>query len=99
LIGRGACLYAKGDFDKALVDLDAAVNAEPKNATALLNRANAWRGKKDYVRAKADYDAALALKPDLASARKGAADVSKILERQAANNAAPPEAATPPHAP
>ena len=91
--GRGACHYAKGEFDKAIADFDAALKIDPKYVSALVNRANAWRGKKDFARAKADYDAALAAKPDLAAARKGADDMTKLIAKKAAGAPAPQDAA------
>lgn len=80
---RGACYYGKGDYDRAISDFSAAIKLDPKYAGALLNRANSWRGKKDFERARTDYQAALSIKPDLAPARKGLDDVTRILAKKA----------------
>ena len=79
LNGRGACYYAKAEYDKALADFDAALKVDANYVSALVNRANAWRGKKDYARAKADYDKALTLKPGMPAAKKGSDDMVRLL--------------------
>jgi hypothetical protein len=53
----------------------------------LVNRANAWRGKKDFTRAKADYDSALALKPGLPAAQQGTQDMARLLAKKATGEA------------
>ena len=70
-----------------IADFDAAIKLDPSLASAYLNRANAWRGKKEAARAKADYETALKLRPDLAAAKKGLQEVEKYLAGKAA---APP---------
>ncbi|MBI3043668.1 MAG: tetratricopeptide repeat protein [Betaproteobacteria bacterium] len=60
---RGVEWAAKGDFDQAIADYDAALRLAPKFADALYNRATAWANKGDPDRAIADFDAALRLNP------------------------------------
>ena len=60
---RGVEWAAKGDYDQAIADYDAALRLAPKFADALYNRATAWANKGDPDRAIADFDAALRLNP------------------------------------
>ncbi|MRR10494.1 tetratricopeptide repeat protein, partial [bacterium] len=50
-------------YDKALADIDRALEIEPENAALLVNRANIFADRKQMERALADYDRALALRP------------------------------------
>ena len=54
---------AKGEFDRAIADYDAAIKLSPQSADSYFNRGNAWAHKGDPDRAIADYDAAIKLDP------------------------------------
>lgn len=60
-VSRGAILYNKGDFDKAIADENAALAIDPSMAQAYGNRGSAWDLKGEYAKAKADFDQALAI--------------------------------------
>lgn len=70
---RGIESAAKGDFDRAIADYDAALKLNPQSADAHFNRGNAWAHKGDPDRAIADYDAAIKLDPKEPAAYGGRA--------------------------
>jgi tetratricopeptide (TPR) repeat protein len=59
-VKRAAIHLALGEFDKAIVDYDEAVELSP-SSQFLIRRADAYRKKGDEDRAVADYDAAIAM--------------------------------------
>jgi Cd2+/Zn2+-exporting ATPase len=73
-IGRAAAYRAKGDFDRALADLDKALRLSPKSAPALLERGSIYRDRGDFDRAIADYSAAISAQPRSATAFFGRAE-------------------------
>ena len=65
---RGVSYAAfKGDFDRAIADLNEAVRLDPKHAFAISVRGAAFVYKRDFDRALADLNEALRLDPKLAS--------------------------------
>jgi lipoprotein NlpI len=72
---RGIEWAAKGDYDRAIADYDAALRASPKFADAYYNRGNAWGLKGDPDRAITDYDAFLRLNP-----KDPAAHIARAVE-------------------
>jgi lipoprotein NlpI len=70
---RGVEWAAKGEFDRAIADYDAAIKLQPRSADTYFNRGNAWANKGDPDRAIADYDAAIKLDPKDAAAYGGRA--------------------------
>jgi tetratricopeptide (TPR) repeat protein len=60
---RGAAYNFKGDYDRAIVDLNEAIQFDPKNASAFVNRGDAYNSKGDYDLAIADYSEAIRLGP------------------------------------
>jgi Tfp pilus assembly protein PilF len=52
----GNVYLAKGDPDRALADINAAIRLDPKNAEFHDNLALAYVAKGDYERAMAEYD-------------------------------------------
>ncbi len=72
-ISRASAYRAKGDYDRALADLDKALQLDPKSAPALLERASIYHVKGEFGRAIADYDRALKLDKDSAAALSGRA--------------------------
>ena len=70
---RGVEWAAKGDFDRAIADYDAAIKLQPRSADTHFNRATAWASKGDPDRAIADYDAAIKLDPKEPAAYGGRA--------------------------
>lgn len=81
LLARGDDFNAKGDFDRAIADYDAALKADPASAEVLNSRSVAWRAKGDRRRALADLDAALKLKPDFEAARANRKSLFNEIER------------------
>jgi tetratricopeptide (TPR) repeat protein len=57
---RGSVYRAKRDMDRALADLDMAIQIRP-SANALTQRGLVWEAKGDPARAKADFEKALSL--------------------------------------
>ncbi len=72
---RGAAYNDKGEYDRAIQDLDQAIRLNPNYAMAFNNRGIAYDGKKEYDHAIRDYDQAIRLNPNLAQAfnNRGAA--------------------------
>ena len=102
-INRGGAYQAKGDFDRAIADLDKALQLDPKSALALSDRASIYRARGDLDRTIADYDAviaaleaALKLNPQLGWAKKALDDVNELIARNAA--AVPTAPVSPPAA-
>jgi tetratricopeptide (TPR) repeat protein len=60
---RANAFAHKGEYDRAIADLNEAIRLDPKNAHAFSNRGIAWRHKGDFERAVADYDEAIRLDP------------------------------------
>ena len=53
-----------GDYDGAIADFDRAIEIDPENVGAFVNRAVCKQNKDDHLGAIADWDCALELKPD-----------------------------------
>ena len=54
-----------GQNDKAIADLDHAIDFDPQMATAYLNRGAAYENKGEHERGIADYSRAISLDPQL----------------------------------
>jgi monovalent cation:H+ antiporter-2, CPA2 family len=83
-INRSAASRAKGDVDRAIADLDKALQLNPKSPLALTKRASAYHAKGDLDRAIADYNAAIAAQPKSAAAFYGRSEAyraKKDLDR------------------
>ena len=74
-INRSGAYRAKGDLDRAIADLDKALQLDPKSATALTERASIYHAKGDLNRAIADFDAAIAARPHSAAVFYGRGEV------------------------
>ncbi len=70
---RGGAYRAKGDFDRAIADLDKAVQLDPRSALSRMERAAIYHAKADLDRAIADYDRALQLDKNSVTAHAGRA--------------------------
>lgn len=84
LLTRGDDFSARGELDRAIVNYDAALKADPASAEAFNARGVARRAKGDRRRALADFDAALKLKPDFALARTNRTSLFREIERAGA---------------
>ncbi len=60
---RGGYYLGRGDYDRALDDLNAAISLDPKYALAYNNRGLVYKGLKDYRRAIEDFSSGIALDP------------------------------------
>lgn len=56
----------KGEYDRAIIDYDAALRLDPDLVGAYLSRGLAYTILEDYVLAIADFDDALRIDPNLA---------------------------------
>jgi lipoprotein NlpI len=63
-VNRGAILLERGDLDRALADLEAAIALDPRNAMAIANRGIVLGQKGEFARAIADFDTASRLAPN-----------------------------------
>lgn len=76
------------DYSRAIADFDHAVEADPANPVALVNRGHARALDGDIRLALADFTAAVDLRPDLAAAQIARADALEVLgDHQAARSA------------
>jgi tetratricopeptide (TPR) repeat protein len=66
--GRGNAWLAKGDFDRAIRDYNAAAQLLPQDVLVFMNRGGAWSAKGEHDRAIADYSEAIRLDPRYAEA-------------------------------
>jgi tetratricopeptide (TPR) repeat protein len=58
---RGTAYNEKGDYDRAIVDLDQSIQLDPNYANPYSHRGYAYGRKGDYARGMADLNKALAL--------------------------------------
>jgi tetratricopeptide (TPR) repeat protein len=65
---RGLAYNKKGQYDRAIQDLDQAIQLNPQHALAFINRGLAYNNKGQYDRAIQDYDQAIRLNPQFAEA-------------------------------
>lgn len=87
-LNRGGAYRAKGDFDRAIADLDEALHLDPRSAAALIERASVFHSKGDLDRAIGDYDRAIAAWPQSAAPFYGRGEVYRAkddLDRAVAN--------------
>ncbi|MEH1766168.1 MAG: tetratricopeptide repeat protein [Nostoc sp.] len=61
---QGYIAYKERDYDKAIVSFTEAIEQEPTQARAIVNRGNARYNLKDYEGAVADYSQALQINPN-----------------------------------
>jgi lipoprotein NlpI len=61
---RGRAYGSKGDYDRAIKDLDQALTLDPKIRGVYVNRGLAYEGRGDHDRAIKDYDQAIKLDPN-----------------------------------
>jgi len=65
---RGRAFSDKGQYDRAIADLDQAIRLDPAYPDAFNNRGVAYSGKGQFERAAADFDQAIRLDPNYAIA-------------------------------
>lgn len=70
---RGLGYLLQQNFDRAIVEFNEALRADPTNIRSLNSRGNAWRGKGEIDNAIADYEAAIKLDPTFAFPYNGRA--------------------------
>ena len=70
---RGLGLLLQQNYDRAIVEFNEALRADPANIRSLNSRGNAWRGKGELDNAMADYNAAIKLDPNFAYPYNGRA--------------------------
>jgi tetratricopeptide (TPR) repeat protein len=82
---RGNAYYNKGEYDRAIADLNEAIRLDPNFVWAYNNRGNAYYNKGDIDRAIADYSEAMRLDPNYAWAygSRGLAYKNKSPKNQA----------------
>jgi len=61
---RGVAYRLKGEYERAIEDLNEAIRLRPNSPSEFNNRGVAHRNKGDLDHALADYDSAIRLKPD-----------------------------------
>ena len=57
-----------GDYNRAIVDFNTAIQLDPRDAINYYNRGIAYNNKKEYDHAVTDFNTAIGLKPNLAEA-------------------------------
>ena len=67
LSNRSIAYWQKGELDKALADLDAALRLTPDDLNLVTDHGSVLKAKGEYDLAIADYDQVLAAKPDMPS--------------------------------
>jgi tetratricopeptide (TPR) repeat protein len=70
---RGENYRRKGDYDRAIADLDHAIRLDPNFISAYYNRGTIYVSKGDFDRAITDFDRAIRLAPQLVPAYTTAA--------------------------
>lgn len=73
--------HMKKEFDRAIEDVDRAIELDPEEAAYYDTRGWAYFGKGDYDKAEADFSKALQLEPDLEESKDG---LEKVREARAA---------------
>jgi len=76
---RGFVYNNKGEYDRAIVDLDKAIQLNPKSARAYKNRGISYEKKGEFQKALSDYNLAISLDSHLQEAIEGAKRVSQTL--------------------
>jgi lipoprotein NlpI len=66
LYNRGIAYERKGDFDRAIQDLDQVIGLRPDTSKAFYNRAIAYLNKREFDRAIQDFDRVVQLTPEYA---------------------------------
>jgi len=66
--GSGMAQIKKGDYDKAIADLNRTIQQNPNSSAAYFNRSLAYSGKDDFTKAIADLDKSIQLNPNNADA-------------------------------
>ena len=67
-INRAIAYLSKGDYDRALADLNEAIQLQPGRVVAYFNRATVYLAKQDVDRALADLNQTIKRQPDFALA-------------------------------
>src|ERR1700722_760687 len=67
-VSRGFAYNNKGDYDRAITDMNEAIRLDPKNPSPFNNSGFAYAEKRDYDRAIAGYSEAIRLNPKFALA-------------------------------
>ena len=70
-INRSSAFHDLGDLDRAIADLDKALQLNPRSPLAFIKRAAIFQEKGDFDRAITDYNSALAVPPKSAAAFYG----------------------------
>jgi tetratricopeptide (TPR) repeat protein len=82
---RGLTWQAKGDYERAIADLDEAIRLDPKNVAAFQKRGLLWWTRTEYDKALEDFDACVKLQKESGSAfmNRGCAWFSKGKQEMA----------------
>jgi tetratricopeptide (TPR) repeat protein len=78
---RGLCFLEKGDTDRALDDLDAAVVLNPHDAMVYYDRAIVRQRRHELVMAVQDYTRAISREPEFPEAYLGRGEARLVLEQ------------------
>ena len=101
-IEAGDRFYFQGDYNSAISSYTQAIELNPNNAMAYINRGASYANLKEYNRAEADYSKLIALEPNNVQAyigrgasyiclqqyNKAAADLTKAIELDPSNSMA-----------
>ena len=80
---RGDALIAKGDYDSAIADYDAAIKLDPTYVKPFNNRGVAYLKKGEYARAIKEFDQAIKFNPTYANAFANRAEAYKKMREYA----------------
>ena len=79
-LARGMRHMQKGEFFEAVVEYKAAVEEDPTDVYAVVNRGLAWLNLEDFEMARADFDTGIQLNPECAVAYLGRSYLSLRLQ-------------------
>jgi tetratricopeptide (TPR) repeat protein len=92
---RGAAYVKKGEYDRALTDLDQAKRLQPKEAAPYKNSGLAYESRGELDKAIAEFRTALSLDPHPVIRQEASEGITRVERRLAAKSGSQPAIAQP----